>query len=431
MLKLNFKIAFRNFQRNLINSIISIGGMAVAISAFLIIILYVKYEREYDALTPNYSQIYLVGRDLKGVQSSLISAQFAQKIKETFPEIDRVGKVRYTDFEFPISNKKSRIYVKNVVSADYDAYKILDFQLDEHAFNSTAKSERTFFLSEADLNTLFPDKKDTSPELVTIGPVAAGQKGKVQGSFKPQKHTNIVFDGLAVTADIASGMDATDNAYMTFIQVKPEADVANLTLKFNRLYASDAISRDETVNPESTAHVVTLKPLRDLHLQSGSGNSAKVVNVLLWLGILVLVLACIGFVNMNIVKSTARAKEVGVKQVLGVTRVGLMMQFIIEILIQSALSAVLGLLLTEFLLPVVNTVFEVNLSIWSSSGSLFLLLILVVVFATLLASLYPSLVLSSYKPASILKGSFSKGKQVLWLQKSLLAFQFSIAVVFI
>lgn len=434
MFKLNFKIALRNIQKNLSNTFINIGGMAVAVAAFITIILYVQYENDYDASNPNYKNIYLVGRKIQGDFSTLTSSDFARKIKAQIPEIEKVGKIKYTNFEFAISNKNARIYVKNVLSADIEASKILNFKTTDTIFKDADNTRRSFFLSESSLKTLFPQKHNLSPEMVTIGSVAAGQTGTVHGTFKEDLHANITFDGLALTRDIAEGMDSTDYVYTTFIQVKPHANIENLTKKLNMLYAAGLPRNAELIKfGDQTNQSVYLDALQNLHLQpkSGINSNRKVVNVILSLGVLILLLACINFVNINIVQSATRAKEIGVKKVMGANKGNLVIQFTIEIFIQCFTAATIALIITEFTLPVVNRIFEVNLSIWTSFSDSFWLIALTLLTTTLLAGLYPALVLSSYNPVRVLKGNFSNSTDNQWLKKSLLVAQFSIATAFI
>jgi putative ABC transport system permease protein len=434
MFKLNFRIAIRSLQKNLGNTFINIGGMAVAIAAFLVIVLYVKYEKEYDASNPNYENIYLVGRNLQDNISNLMSPQFANKIKEVAPEVDLVGKIKYTTFEFALSSKSARIYEKNVLTADFDAYKILNFKVNDEVFKYAKQPERNFFLSENNYRTLFPNKKDQSPELVGIGNVAEGMTSKVQGRFKEEPHSNFIFDGLAIGNDISEGQDLTDYSYTTFIQVKPNTDIENLTRKLNTLYLSNFIKRDESIKPRNQdRNIIYLDPLKNLHLKARSSvnNSERIVEVILYLGILVLLLACVNFINMSIAQSSIRAKEIGVKKVMGASKNGLIMQFLFEIFIQCVIAAILGLIAAEFIVPVVNNLFEIHLSIWTGDQSVLFIIGLMLVAVTLLAGLYPSFVLSSYKPAVLLKGNFSNSAENQGLKKALLVFQFSIAIAFI
>ena len=434
MFKLNFKIASRHLKKSLIVTCINIGGIAVAVTAFMIIILYTKYENDFDANNQNYNNIYLVGRDLPNNVSNYTSPEFAKKIKENCPEIDFVGKIKFTNFEFALSNENSRFYLKNVLSADYDAYKIFSFHINNQSFKSKEKGERSFFLREKDYQSLFPKYKNVLPELVRIGNKSFGQTAKIDGTFKPNAHSNLIFDGLAIANDISFGADSVDQSYMTFIQVKPNTDIKNLKSKINNLYK--IISQKNITEAKLSGNksmLVFLDPLKNLHLQPKTGvvNDKRIVDGFLYLGFLVLLLGCINSINMNIAQSTERAKEIGIKKVMGASRSSLTWQFIIEIFIQCSIAAIMGLVVVEAFLPTINNILEVHLSLWDGDKCIFWLIPLTLMMTTIITGIYPAVILSSFKPALILKGSFDKSFQGQWLKKVFLVFQFSIAMSFI
>ncbi len=434
MFKLNFKIVLRNFKQNPAHTFINIGGIAIAIAAFIIIVLYTKHEKEFDATNPNYNNIYLVGRDLPNNVSNYTSAELAKKIKETCPEVELVGKVKYTNFEMAMSSASSRIYVKNVLQADYEAYRIFNFQVSSGLFKPKGNGERSVYISENDFRSLFPKNINFDPEMVVIGNKSMGMTAKVDGTFQSNPHSNLVFDGLAVAEDISEGMTSVENSYMTFIQVKPNTNIKHLTNKINELYQR-SLAREVTdvTSAGDQKILVFLDPLKNLHLnqKAGTTNSKKIVDGITYIGFLVLLLGCVNSINMNIAQSTKRAKEIGVKKVMGASQHSLVLQFIMEIFVRCSIAAILGLMIVELILPLVNNSLDVNLSLLKGNESIFWLIPSTLVVTTILSGLYPAFVLSSYKPAMVLKGNFYNSLQSQWLRKVLLVFQFSIAIAFI
>jgi putative ABC transport system permease protein len=176
-----------------------------------------------------------------------------------------------------------------------------------------------------------------------------------------------------------------------------------------------------------------LDPLSNQHLRPKAGNDApyKILIALSVLGILILVIACINFTNLSIAQAAKRAKEVGIKKVMGAYRSQLTVQFLTEIFIQCFVATILALILAELVLPNFNKLFHVNLLIWHIDNDLFWQLPSILCLITIIAGIYPALVLSGFKPALVLKGNFSTSKQSSWLRNGLLVFQFSIAVIFI
>lgn len=434
MFRLNFKIALRNLKKSPLATCINIGGISVAIAAFIVIVLFTRYENNYDAENPNYENIFLVGRDLPNSTTSYTSPELAKKIKETCPEVVYVAKTKFTNFEFAMLNENSRLYLKNVLSADADAYKIFNFRINIKQFKPKAKGERSFFLSLNDYKSLFPKSKEVVPEMVMVGNKAFGMTSLVDGVFTPIPHSNIVFDGLALADDISFETDATDQSYTTFIQVKPDTDIDHLENKINLIY-HELLKKNvvEANLAGKKTNTIFLDPLKNLHLQprTEAVNHKKIMDGVLYLGVLVLLLGCINAVNINIEQSTKRAKEIGVKKVMGATRYSLSLQFMLEIFVQCSLAAVIGLIIVESILPSINTVLDVDLTLGTGDPTILWLLPITLLLTTILTGIYPAWILSSFKPALVLKGNFEKSFQGQWLKKVFLVFQFSIAMSFI
>lgn len=148
------------------------------------------------------------------------------------------------------------------------------------------------------------------------------------------------------------------------------------------------------------------------------------------LTVLVMVIACINFTNLTIAQTNKRAKEVGVKKVMGAYRIQLIFQFLIEIFMQCLVALLIGVLLAELFLPLFNDAFDVSFSLWKDNTALAWQLPLVLLIITLISGVYPALVLSGFKPASVLKGNLQTSYKTLWLRNGLLVTQFTVAIIF-
>lgn len=433
MFKMNLKIALRNLRRDLSISMINIGGLAVALTAFILILLYVRYETRYDQGNSNYKNIYLVGRDLRDFKTNYTPPGLTKLIELQCPEVVAVGKMQPSAMDFALINKGARVYIKNSLAVDYTAAKMFNL-IPEHGLRRPAgPDERLFYLNPASMQVLFPGKKDAAPELVAMGTTTSGITGIVSGRIAPDPHSNIRFDALAVANDLGQTEGFRTPNYNTYIQVKPGTDIAALQLKIDGLL-KQGMEMNKDLSAEDRSHpIIFLDPLANLHLRPQAGNDTgyKVVIALFVLGLLVVVIACINFTNLSIAQANRRAKEVGVKKVLGAYRKTLSLQFLLEILIQCLLAMVLALMLAEICLPLFNKLFEVPLSLWAGAADLCWMLPLLLVLVTLISGLYPAAVLSAYKPAQVLKGNFQTSIAGTWLRKSLLVVQFTIAVIFI
>ncbi len=434
MFKLNFKIAIRNLRKNYGIALISVGGLAIAIAAFILILLYVTYEKGYDKSNPDYANIYQVGRKLKDYNTSYTPAPLAQLIKANCPEVVAAGKLKRNMLDFAVISDHSKIYLSNCLTADYEAALIFKLHPENGLKKPAGNDQMLFYLNKTDMQTLFPGKKNDKPELVTLGSKNTGQTATISGAIVPDKHSNIQYNALTVANEIGTGEGFGAGDYLSYIQVKPGTDMVRLQQKIEKLY-QEGMRKDgiSTRNVSIGTPVIFLDPLSNLHLKplAGSDAGSKVVMVILLLGFLILLIACINFTNLTIAQANKRAKEVGIKKVLGAHRRMLTFQFITEIFVTCVIAVILSLILAELFLPAFNNFFHVPLSIWRSDSELIFFIPLLLFGVVMVAGIYPALVLSGYNPARVLKGNFQTSIESHWLQKSLLVFQFVIAVVFI
>jgi putative ABC transport system permease protein len=433
MFKLNFKIAWRNLTRNSMISLINIGGLGIALAAFILIALYVRYETTYDKSNPNYDNIYLIGRDLKDYKTNFTPPPLSKLIEQYCPEVELVGKMQPSSLDFALISKGAKVYVKDWMIVDYNAAKMFNLKPEHGLQRPKGKVERLVYLNKPIMQVLFPSKKDGRPELVAMGSTGSGLTSTISGSIMADPHSNIRFEALGVTNELGADLGFGYPNYFTYIQVKPGTNISDLQSKIDRLL-KDGLAKEHDLTPEENKKpIVFLDPLANLHLRPASGNNTnyKVVISLFVLGLLIVVIACINFTNLSIAQANKRAKEVGVKKVLGAYRSMLTFQFLFEILAQCILSIVIALALTELFLPTFNNLFEVPLSLSGGAQDLCWILPMLLVIITLISGIYPAVVLSGYKPAKVLKGNFQTSITSQWLRKSLLAVQFTIAIVFI
>ncbi|WP_316803640.1 ABC transporter permease [Pedobacter nototheniae] len=434
MFKLNLKIALRNLWKNRNITLINVGGLAIAIAAFILVMMYFTYETGFDKKNPNYKNIYIVGRELPGLKTNYTPPPLGQAIKEKFPEVVSVGTMKYSYFEIPVNSANAVVFLKKCLFLDTAAAKMFNIRPD-NGIDKPNGPENLFYLSRENAETLFPDKTDKKPKMIVLGSKSSGMQGELKSSVYADPHSTISFDAISIVNKIGGDENYGYNNYYTYIQVRPGTDMANLDQKILKLYRTELLEGETdaaTINKIKQTSTF-LDPLENQHLRPKAGNNAnyKVLIALSVLGILILIIACINFTNLSIAQATKRGKEVGVKKVLGAYRFQLTIQFLIEIFIQCLFATILGLIIAELILPKFNNLFSVDLSIWSANNTLFWQLPLILLFITLIAGIYPALVLSGFRPALVLKGNYQTSKQSYWLRNSLLVFQFSVAVIFI
>jgi len=435
MFKLNLKIAWRNLWKNMGITVINVGGLAIALAAFILVMMYATYETSFDKENPNYDHIYVVGITYPEFKTYYTAAPFAKAIQQNFPEVESVGVIKGSSFEMTIKNGKHTLFTKNILQADYNASKILNIKPDGGLVKPADGAERLTYLSHESMKTLFPNKVDHKPEMVGYGPSNSGISGIIAGSIKNNLHSNFTFDGISIANELGKRDSYDMNDYTIYILVKPGTYLVNLEQKITNLYRSELLKAKTGKKPMDEINGIStfLDPLSNQHLRPKAGNDTpyKMLVALSVLGLLILVIACINFTNLSIAQATKRAKEVGVKKVLGAYRFQLTTQFLVEILMQCFAATILALILAELVLPSFNNLFQAQLSIWHIDNDLYWQLPLILGVITFIAGIYPAMVLSGFKPASVLKGNFSTSKQSYWLRNGLLIFQFSVAVVFI
>jgi len=435
MFRLNLKIAVRNLWRNKSITFINVGGLSIALAAFLLVTMYFTDETSFDKSNPNYDNIYVVGRIYPEFKTNYTSPPLAIAIEKSFPEVVLAGKTYMNSYELAIKNADKTVFTKKFLVADYNAAKILNLKPSGGLRRPVGDVERLTYLSVEGLRTLFPNKTDDNPEIVSLGSSHSGVFGTINGTISSDVHSNITFDAIAIANKLGANENYGHNNYTTYIQVKQGTDVANLERKITRLYKSELLQgeTDTKIIDEIKSISTFLDPLSNQHLKPKAGNDMpyKILIALSILGTVILIIACINFTNLSIAQASKRAKEVGVRKVLGAYRSQLTIQFLTEIFIQCFAACILSLLLAEIALPRFNNLFQTKLSIWDINNDLIWQLPVVLVMITFIAGIYPALILVRFKPALVLKGNFATSKQSSWLQKGLLVFQFSVAVIFI
>ena len=276
MYRLNLKIALRNLWRNRNITAINVGGLAIALAAFILIIMYFSYETGFDKSNPNYKNIYIVGRIYPEFKTNYTSPPLARAIKENFPEVELAGITKGGSFELVLRNGNKTVFTRNFIQVDYSAARILDLKPSGGLERPAGKIERLNYLSKESISTLFPDKKDDKPEIVGAGSSHSGITSKINGSIATNLQSSITFDGVSIANEIGVGESYGYNNYFTYIQVKPGTDIASLEQKITGLYQAELLrmATDQKAIDEIKQVSTFLDPLAHQHLRPKAGNDA-------------------------------------------------------------------------------------------------------------------------------------------------------------
>jgi putative ABC transport system permease protein len=439
MTKVDFKIAFRTFLKAKWYNILNITGLALGLAAFIFVTLYVDHETGYDRWNKNFERVFLIEREMPNGPSPYTPGPLAAAIKSQCPEVEETGRTNTALFQIPFYTPSGRFLIKKWIGADYSIAKILG--IEPKGFKLNPKSTiPTTLLSKETANALFPGHGAIINKTVNMisrsgAPfTVAGMVNDIPGN------TNFKFDCIGFSGDITSGKDQSyaNRIYQTYILVKPNANISLLSKKIDNIYKKAALADTSEAASEaistSAAPAVYLDPLKNLHLKPhyGSHVSNQIVQGLIILAIIILIVTGVNFTNLYISQANKRSKEVGIKKVNGTLKSEIAFQFMLEIFIQCLVALIISLGIVFVGLPYFNQLLGVNLLISGINFNIIGQLLITLVSLTLLAGVYPSVVMAGFKPADVLRGDpLSNGGKLSWVRSSITVLQFTIAIVFV
>lgn len=436
MLKNYLKTALRNLWHNKGFSAINISGLALGMACGLLILLWVEDEKSYDAFPAKKDRLFVVYK--RGIAGDKVGASYstagllAREIKKQFPQVEAASPLAWKEENTVSVGEK--ILKEDVNHADADFFKMFSYPLLEGDAEHALSGPQSMAISRKMADDLFG-----SPA------AAIGQTVRYQNQ---QDYTvTAVFENLP--SNVSYHFDCLINwqAFMkendwlrgwgnsgpsTFIELKPGADAAVVEKQLTRFI-------DKYQVPTSTFRVeLGLQKYSDQHLYGNletgypAGGRIEYVRLFTSIALFILLIACVNYMNLTTARSMQRAREIGVRKVMGAARALLIRQFIGEALLTTVLAAVMAGLLISAVLPAFNvlTVKHIplpfhNLRFWES-------LLLLTLVTGLLSGLYPAFFLSGYHPVRVLKGALLMGgKGSLSLRKGLVVFQFTLSIVLI
>jgi putative ABC transport system permease protein len=433
--------ALRNLFRYKAFSFINIFGLAIGIAASLLILEYARYELSYDRSEPNSSRIYRLEQDR--YNNGKLSTQWAAGatgigplVKDAVPEVESFARLRsngaivsYKDREF----REDKIFFTNDAFLSMFSYKALAGSAagalkDIYTAVITASTARKYFGTEDPIGKTFHMDKTENFRVTAVVP-------------DPPSNTHLKFDMLLSWATMVKyagpQVENTMNwdAFLTYILVRPGTDRALLEKKINSAVQAKFGAEMKAGNYDVVYH---LQALPDIHLYSHYmfetevNGDGKAVYFLLVIAIFIIVIAWINYINLATARSINRAKEVGVRKVLGSLRRQLVGQFLFESLLINGLAVVLAFVLIICCLPLFNFITGKELHFSLLKDPIFwLVLSALFVTGTFLSGLYPAFVLSSFRPITVLKGRLSKTGHGAFLRQSLVVIQFAASVILI
>ena len=432
MLKNHFLTAYRNILRNKGFSIINISGLAIGMASAALIILWIQNEISYDRFHTNKKRLYLACTNITrdGVkQTGMVTPQLmGPALKTDCPEIENTARIGWTQpVLFGYNEKKIKV---NGTWADPSFLSMFSFPLIKGDKVTALNDPHSVVLTETMAKKLFGEEEAMGKTLQFDNQ----ENFKVTAILKDlPANTMFNFEFLNSSAFLQTkgyfDADWTNVSIKTFVLLYPNSKLAdaNTSIKDITKKYSGGQSRSETF----------LYPVSGLRLYSkfengkAVGGRIETVRIFVIIAAFILLIACINFMNLSTARSEKRAKEVGVRKVAGARIQTLIAQFLSESVLMAAIAGCFALLIVQFSLPAFNTLTEKHLFIDYSSLYFWACGIGFILITGILAGSYPAFLLASFKPVTVLKGSFKKVNALVTPRKVLVILQFTFAIVLI
>ena len=438
MLQNYLTIAIRNLLRYPAYTLINIVGLAIGLAACMLILRYVWDELSYDRYHPHADRVYRVVDDIESagqtVQTAGSPSGWGPVLKRDFPEIELFARVRGTTSVWFIMHEENRYYEKKVIWADAA---LLDmFSIPLIAGNPrTALTEPYSIVISEDMAFKYFGGEDPMGKVLRGDNVWDFTVTGVMRNIPANSHLRPDMIMSLVTRD-ALYPDSLDdwefheNRY-TYIRLHENASPEDLEAQLPAF-----VERNKTGRFRDSSKVLrpSLQPLVDIHLHSHRDSELepngdfRYVVLFLVIAFLIPLIACINFVNLATARSAMRAREVGVRKVMGANRPQLLGQFLGEAVLMAGLAMIIAVALMHLALPGVNALAGKQLDFALSNGWVLGALIAGTLVIALAAGSYPAVYLSGFLPTEVLKGSLKSGTQGMGLRRTLVVIQFTMSI---
>jgi len=413
------KIAFKQIQRQKLISVINIGGLSVGIASFLLIVLWINQELSFDRFYDNADRIYRVAFYYPPLDINAEKQPGALPfyLKETYSEVIFASHVQ--SGEFKLSYDNNGFFVKgNIVEPDF--LSIFSFPVLKGNSGNMLKEPNSMIITESLGRKIFGDE-DPMGKTIIFNDHAHFNISGVIGDVPDNTHLNFEFLIPFNPGDTNWRTWNSKNGD-SYVMLAENVDLVAFNKKIRGVI--------DKFQPEWN-NKLFLHPLVKDHLYPIQGPGAAIyIFVFTTIAIIILLIACINFMNLTIAQAERRQKEIGIKKVSGSSREQLAFQFFIESLIQVLVAAFLAILLVELLVPIINVQLGLNLRIeltWAMLASI----MGVILVTGLISGSYPAALLSALKPESILKSRIMKTGRPALIRKILVVSQFTVSIIFI
>jgi putative ABC transport system permease protein len=448
MFKNYLKTSLRFLSKNKTYSFINIFGLALGTLCCIYIILYVTDQYSYDKQHPDAKNIYRVTTDLSlpgdKHHGATTSPPIVPTMKKDFGEVVQYCRIAPTlgVSKHLLKFKEKSIYEENGVYADSTFFDLFTYHFVYGNPATALKAPFSIVLMKPIADKLFGNE-DPLGKTITMENGYGKNDFKVMGVIDESLGKSNISANFIMTMNsggIGEYTATTDawagnNYTSSFIKVRPDADIILLEKKFPPFIHKYAGEQMKAMGMEKQVH---LQPLLSIHTTGGYENenvkpvSSSFLNIMILIAVLIQIIACINFMNLSTARASKRAKEVGVRKVIGAGRFALIKQFLSESLFLSLIGILIALPLLLIALPYFNqiTQADIQLSLFRDYR-LWLFLIMLVLVTGFLAGSYPAFYLSAFQAIKVIKGNFSNHVSAAGIRRTLVIFQFVLSIVLI
>ncbi|KAA9040900.1 FtsX-like permease family protein [Ginsengibacter hankyongi] len=448
MIRNYLKIAFRNLWKNKGFSAINIAGLAIGLATCLLMLFYVTDELSYDKFNEKADRIYRVDGDIQFGGNHFVLAvapdPMGQVLKKDFPQVEQY--VRFRGYGGLLVKKGNQnINEEKVIYADSTLFDVFTLPMIQGDPKTALVEPNSVVITETTARKYFNSTDVVGKNFVINDTVNFKITGVIK-DIPSQSHFNFDFFVSLSSNDESRQNNWVSNNFNTYIVLKKGADPKKLEAQFPSVvtkYVGPQVKQLMNINMEEFAKggnydTYHLTPITSIHLHSnktaelGANSSIEFVYIFSFIAVLILLIACVNFMNLSTARSSNRAKEVGVRKVLGSLRKSLVAQFLTESVLISFIALILAIIIAWLMLPYFNQLSgkQLGTSVFENPW-LFPALIALMVVVGVIAGSYPAFFLSAFKPVEVLKGKLSKGFKGSWLRSGLVVFQFFISIALI
>ncbi|MCF0061050.1 ABC transporter permease [Dyadobacter chenwenxiniae] len=442
MIKNYLKIAVRNLTRNKIFSFINIAGLSLGLTCCMLIVLYTKDEVSFDRFQENKDQLFRIkvtmsdDRETRTIGST--NTIHGPSFKQEIPEIKDIVRAQSNTF---VTRKGNELLSEEVLFADNNFFTVFSMPLVAGDPKTVLASVNSIVLTEEVAEKYF-NTKDAVGKTIELKIGDNFEKLVVSGVAKKCPQNSSIQFGAVIPFELQVTRGWTDKEWLgfymnTFVLLHEKADYRTVIPKLNQVFKTKSAEEISKIKDFDQKISFSLQPFLDIHLDSetsdlrnglGRGSSPIYSYILSGIAIFILLIACINFVNLTVARSLKRAKEIGIRKVVGSQRKQLMYQFLGESFLLSFIAFSFAIILTLAVLPTFNELANKQLALSYLLDMKLVSGYFALFFITgLVAGFYPALVLSGFSPAQTLYNR-TKLTQKNYLTKGLVVFQFSLSV---